>query len=191
MQRLPSTKSPIMHLSCYCHLTASYSSVLALISFIFELQHVCILLFGGGGVSRQEAVNMLHCGKCRIHYFGTLFTRGIKSQDIWASVALFYLFSALTLQRCNSQSLEYPFKSWGNQMRWKSSNLDTQNISTNSHLWNPSRKTWKIINNAEIYTPVKSNLYFACVACKQLSCQSRWGVHSQQIFSRTTWINLV
>lgn len=97
---------------------------------------------------RIKAAIMLHYGKCRIHCFWIFWT---KILDLFVSAASL-LTILLKMSRVASAMLNRwraPLTSRENQLTWKSSNINTWNISPKCHLLN--WKNMKKKNNAEVY----------------------------------------
>lgn len=97
---------------------------------------------------RIKAAIVLHYGKCRIHCFWIFWT---KILDLFVSAASL-LTILLKMSRVASAMLNRwraPLTSRENQLTWKSSNINTWNISPKCHLLN--WKNMKKKNNAEVY----------------------------------------
>lgn len=101
---------------------------------------------------RIKAAIMLHYGKCRIHCFLIFWT---KILDLFVSAASLLtillkisrvpdVYASAMLNRWRA-----PLTSRENQLTWKSSNINTWNISPKCHLLN--WKNMKKKNNAEVY----------------------------------------
>lgn len=81
-------------------------------------------------------------------------------------------FKLVSLWKCDAKVTAVPLKIHGRPNDMIIIQF-TPNIRT-SHLSTPSRQTWEIINNAEIYTSVNPNLYIAREVSQQLSMVHSW-----------------